>query len=195
MSYRTSTTDGRKPVHVEPSRADELPDGVPAPARPAPTRDGAGRFRAGPGTSELARAGGKAAAEARQLGQLLGLWAPPDGHAYAPYARLAREWRDAHMGQLGATVAGGEVGPGPASIVSTAAIQLGASRWLADQGAELGDARMLLDASRLADASRQNLLAAHELAAREATARRAHVDPIADLDRRLGITPPKGGKP
>jgi WD40 repeat protein len=38
------------------------------------------------------------------------------------------------MEQLGATVGGGEVGPGPASIVSSAALQLGASRWLSDQG-------------------------------------------------------------
>ena len=66
---------------------------------------------------------------------------------------------------------GGEVGPGPASVVSTAALQMAASRWLADEGARTGSAKMLLDASRLADSSRQNLLAAHELAAREAAAR------------------------
>jgi hypothetical protein len=153
------------------SPPDELPDGVPAPARPAPLRDAAGRLLPGPGTKALAREGGKAAHESRQLAQLLGLWTPPEGHAFAPYARLAREWRDAHMAQLGATVAGGEVGPGPASIVSTAAIQMAASRWLADRGAENGDVKALLDASKLGDSSRQSLLAAHELAAREAQAR------------------------
>ena len=36
-----------------------------------------------------------------------------------------------------------------------------------------GDPKMLLEASRLGDASRQNLLAAHELVAREAQARRS----------------------
>lgn len=75
------------------------------------------------------------------------------------------------MATLAATVGGGEVGPGPASVVSTAALQLGASRYLHDLGAETGDAKLLLDASRLADASRQNLLAAHELTAKEALAR------------------------
>ena len=98
------------------------------------------------------------------LASLLGLWEPPAEHSCAPYTRLAREWRDSHMAQLSATVGGGEVGPGPASVVSSAALQLGASRWLADTGAKAGDAKTLLDASRLANDSRQNLLAAHELA-------------------------------
>lgn len=66
----------------------------------------------------------------RQLRQLLGLADLPDDHPYTPYARLAREWRDDHMAQLAATVAGGAAGPGPASVVSTAALQLGASRYL-----------------------------------------------------------------
>lgn len=75
------------------------------------------------------------------------------------------------MAKLSADVGGGQVGPGPASIVSTAALQLAASRWLSDQGAERADAKMLLAGSRLADSSRQNLLAAHELCVRELQAR------------------------
>ncbi len=152
-------------------RVDELPDGVPAPARPAVPRDGAGRFQAGAGTTELARAGGIAAGEARQLASLLGLWEAPEGHSYTPYARLAREWRDQHIAQLAATVGGGRIGPGPASVVSSAAMQMAASRYLYDIGAQHGDAKLLLDASRLADASRANVLSAHELAAKEAVAR------------------------
>ena len=152
-------------------RVDELPAGVPAPARQAPPRDAAGRLLPGAGTTELARAGGLAAAEARQLGQLLGLWEAPEGHTFAPYARLAREWRDQQMAQLAATVGGGRVGPGPASVVSSAAMQMAASRWLYDVGAEKGDAKLLLDSSRLADASRANVLSAHELAAKEAEGR------------------------
>lgn len=152
-------------------RVDELPAGVPAPARPAPQRDATGRFQAGAGTTELARAGGLAAGEARQLGQLLGLWEVPEGHSFAPYARLAREWRDAHIAQLAATVGGGRIGPGPASVISSAAMQLAASRLLYDVGADVGEAKLLLDASKLADASRANLLSAHELAAKEAKAR------------------------
>lgn len=179
MTLRSGHGNGRGVPRIEVLPADELPAGVPGPARPPATRDASGRFLPGPGTREIARKGAKAAHEARQLAQLLGLWDPPEGHPYAPYLRLSREWRDAHISQLAATVAGGAVGPGPASVVSSAALQLAASRYLSDLGAQLGDSKMLLDASRLADSSRQNLLAAHELAAREAAARpRAHVSPI-----------------
>lgn len=183
MALRSGHGNGAGMPRVEVLPMDELPAGVPGAARPAADRDGSGRFTPGPGTAALARAGARAAHETRQLAQLLGLWTPPEDHAYAPYTRLAREWRDAHMAQLSATVGGGEVGPGPASIVSSAAIQLAASRWLADRGAELGSAKMLGDASRLADASRQNLLAAHELCAREAQARPR--DPMATFTARL----------
>ena len=132
-------------------RIDELPDGVPAPARPAAERGADGRLLPGPGTSELARGAARALHEGRHLAQLLGLWEAPEGHAYAPYARLAREWRNEHLAQLSATVGGGRIGPGPASVVSSAAMQMAASRWLYDLGAQLGDAKALLDASRLAD--------------------------------------------
>jgi len=171
MVQRTSTTRGRSVVHVEAPRADELPAGTPGPARPVATRDGSGRFVPGAGTSDLARKGGKAAHESRQLAALLGLWEVPDDHPYAPYARLAREWRDAQIERLSATVGGGEVGPAPASIISSAALQLAASRWLSDKGAQDSDSKLLLEASRLANDSRQGLLAAHELCAREAQAR------------------------
>jgi hypothetical protein len=58
-------------------------------------------------------------------------------------------------------------------MVASAALQLAWSRYLSDQAAATGDAELALSASRLADASRNNLLSAHELAAREAVARRA----------------------
>jgi hypothetical protein len=171
MALRAGHGRGKGVPRIEVLPADELPAGVAAPSRLEAPRDEAGRLLPGPGTTALASKGGAAAAESRQLAKLLGLWEPPEGHEYAPYARLAREWRDAHTKQLAATVGGGEVGPGPASIVATAALQLAASRWLSDIGAKDGDAKALLDGSRLANDSRQNLLAAHELAAKEAMAR------------------------
>lgn len=172
MALRSGHGNGAGSPRVEVLPVDELPAGVPAPARPAPERDPSGRLRAGPGTSELARAGGRAAHQARQLGQLLGLWEPPGGHTFTPYARLAREFRDDHMAKLAESVGGGVVGPGPASIVSSAAMQMAASRFAYDRAAETGDLEGFAAASRLADSSRQNLLAAHELCAREAEARR-----------------------
>jgi hypothetical protein len=158
-------------VVVEVSPPDELPAPVPAPARPAANRDETGKLKPGAGTSELARKGGRARHESRQLAALLGLWQPPEGHAFAPYSRLQREWRDSYMATVSETIGGGEADEGAASILSTAALQLGASRWLFDEGARRKNAGMLLQASRLADASRQNVLAAFELAARSAQAR------------------------
>jgi len=181
VTLRTGHGNGAGVPRVEVLPADELPDGVPAAASPAPPRDDAGRLLRGPGTTEFARRGGKAAKESRQLARLLGLWEPGETHTFQPYSKLAREWRDAHLAQLAATVGGGEVGPGPASIVSTAALQLAASRWLHDEGARQANPKLLLDASRLADSSRQNLLAAHELCAKEAAARPAPTDPNKDV--------------
>lgn len=171
MSLRSGHGKGRGAPRVEVLPVDELPAGVRGPAKHAANRDASGKLRPGPGTSALARRAALAKQEAAAIGRLAGLWEAPEGHAFQPYQRLAREWRERHLAELAATVGGGKVGPGPASIVATAAMQLGASRWLHDRGAETGDAKMLLDASRLANDSRQNLLAAHELCAREATAR------------------------
>ena len=109
--------------------------------------------------------------ESAQLARLLGLWTPEESHAYHRYWRLACEWRDAHMSGLAATVGGGTIGAGVAAIVASAAMQLGASRYLADLGAQTGSPKLLSEASKLANDSRQNLLAAHELAAKEAKSR------------------------
>ena len=164
----------------QPKNATYAAEGVPAPPGPDIRRDASGRVTAGSDSaSALARAGARAAKESRELGRLLGLWQAPAGHPWLPYSRLCREWRDDHMRTLAATVGGGEVGPGPASIISTAAMQMAASRFLYDVGAQAGDPRLLTDASRLGDSSRQNLLAAHELCAREAMARKAQKAPDA----------------
>lgn len=171
MSLRRGHGRGAGVPRIEVRPADELPAGVPGPARPVAGRDASGRFVPSDGTKELARAAGKARAESIQLARLLGLSELSEGHPFAPYARLAREWRDAHMAKLAATVGGGEVGPGPASVVSSAALQLAAARWLSDRGAEAGDAKQLLEGSRLANDSRQNLLAAQEMVAFEAKSR------------------------
>jgi hypothetical protein len=98
---------------------------------------------------------------------------------FDPYARAARAFRRAHVDALARSVGGGHCGPGPSSIVASAALQLAGSRFAFEV---LGDMAL---GSRLADSSRQNLLAAHELCAREAQARPRN--PLEDLDRRLGI--------
>lgn len=155
-----------------------MPAGVPAPARPAAPRDEAGRFRQGPGTSAIARKGAQARHEARELDKLLGLVPLDETHPRAPYRRMARQWRDGHMARLADTVGAGEVGPGPASVVASAALQLSASRWLYDLALETGDADLALKASRLANDSRNSLLAAQELTAAEAKARGKRREPV-----------------
>lgn len=58
-------------------------------------------------------------------------------------------------------------------MVASAGLQLAASRWAFDRGAEQNDASLIKLGSSLANDSRQNLLAAYELATREAAARQA----------------------
>lgn len=162
---------GTHRVQVAPAK--QLPEGIPAPPGPVVERDPQGRLLPGPGARHVAAMGGRARGESLRLKRLLGLSELPEDHPYQPYARLAADFRDHHMRELAEHVGGGQVGSGPASVISTASLQLAASRYLNDLGVENGDAKLLGEASRLADASRQNLLAAHELVAREAKARKA----------------------
>ena len=65
-------------------------------------------------------------------------------------------------------------------MVASAALQLGASRYAFDKFAATADASWAKLGSSLANDSRQNLLAAYELATREAHARpRKDADPLA----------------
>lgn len=171
MALRTGHGAGRGTPRIEVLPVDELPAGVPADARPAPDRNPSGTFRASPGTTALAREGAKAAAESRQLAQLLGLRKVPADHPFAPYVVFAKEWRDAYTAQLISDVGGGVISAGAAAVIANAAMQLACSRWLLDRGSETGNSKDLVEASRLADASRQNILAAWELAAKGANAR------------------------
>jgi hypothetical protein len=169
MSLRAGHGRGRGRPHIEVV-ADELPAGTPGPARQAPTgnRDAGGRLVPGEATSALASKAALAKAEHLRLERLLGRVDLPDDHPLTGYRRDAADWRDAHLARLAERVGGGEVGPGAQAIVSSAALQHAASRWLFDQAALKQDSKVALDASRLADASRQNILAAHEICAREA---------------------------
>lgn len=167
---RAGHGQGKGRVHTENPLKD-LPAAVPAAPRPAANRDPSGKMRPGAGTSELARYAAQAKHEAARLGRLLGLRDLDETHPYREYSRLARDFRDDQCRELAATVGGGKLSPGVMSIVSSAALQLGASRWMADKGALEMDPGLLLQASKLASESKQMLLAAHSLAALEAHAR------------------------
>lgn len=170
MTLRTGHGNGRGVPRVEVLPVDELPAGVPDRAREeSPNdRDCRGLFARG---NSLARAGGAARAGKTRLADRMGLSSLSDDAAFAPYKRAATSFRRAQCSALAANVGGGFCGPAPSSLVASAALQLAWSRFLSDQAAELGDPELALKASRLAEASRQSLLAAHELCAREASAR------------------------
>jgi hypothetical protein len=192
MAYRKAHGTGADALaRVETAPVDELPEGVPAPARPAEPSDRGpdGRFRPG---NALAATGGAAKRGQAHLAARLGLGSLPADAAFAPYRRSAATFRRVQCTTLARTVGGGVCGPGPSSIVASAALALAWSRYLSDLAAQTGDADAVTRAMRLADASRQMLLTAHELCAREATARAASnpVDAQAALRARiLGARP------
>ena len=155
---------------IEVAKVQALPAWVPEDpsAQPPPVRREAdGRFADRESALIAAARGGRAKRGKTKLAAGLGLskaeLASPE---FAPYKRAAAAYRKVQVRHLAQYVGGGVCGPGPASIVATAALQLAASRYAFEV---LGD---MVAGSRLGDASRQNLLAAHELCAREAQIRR-----------------------
>jgi hypothetical protein len=168
MAWRKGHGNGAGVPRIETLPADELPDGVAAPSGPVIDRYPSGKVPPGPSAQALGRLGGLAKKESRELNALIGLWQPPEGHTAHQYLHVARVWRDEHAARLAQTVGGGTCGPGPSSIVATSALQLAASRILFDEGFRTNNPKLLLEASRLANDSGQNLLAAHELSAKEA---------------------------
>lgn len=169
MGIRTAHGRGAAAlVRVESAPADELPLGRPGPARAeSPNNRGTGgKFARG---NTLASEGGKARGGKTRLASQLGLGRLDADPAFAPYRASAEAFRKAQCASVASTVGGGMCGPGPSSIIASAALALAASRFLYDTAQ--GDPDVMLKAATLADKSRQSLLTAHELAAREAMAR------------------------
>ncbi|MGE5789214.1 MAG: hypothetical protein ACM3ZE_31785 [Myxococcales bacterium] len=164
MTLRTGHGTGKGAPRIEVLPVDELPEGVPA-STDADSRLATverGKFTVGNRRSVL---GGRASAGQCRLAHRLHLGDTFADPRFTPYARAAKVWRNAQLRALAASVGGGFVGPGPSSVVASAALQLAASRFAFEV---IGDMTL---GSKLANDSRQNLLAAHELTAREAQAR------------------------
>lgn len=168
-----------RPRPVVP-RADELADGLPAPAEQTDPElaDILARIKRNPdGTAAdaesarlLGMLGGlaKAArdrelAEVPRLARQLGL-REPIAEDFAPYIPDAVELAEHECARLARVVGGGECGNGPTLLVQSAALQTAGSRYAFARGD-------LITGSRLADAARANLLSAHDLCAKEARAR------------------------
>ena len=183
MALRNGHGTGAGVPRIEVLPPDELPAGVPGTARTASPSDRGESGRFAPGNA-LAREGGKATAGKSRLASRLGLRSLPEGSGFSAYKAAASSFRRAQCASLAATVGGGVCGPGPSSMVASAALALAWSRFLGDTAAETGDAELALRAARLGEVSRQHLLAAHELAAREAQARpKAPVDMLEHIRR------------
>jgi hypothetical protein len=161
----------RSEPHPEVCAADELPRGVQAHEQAEARRERRDDGTWAPGASTAQAKGGRALRGRTVLSSQLGL-AKLDGEAgFARYRGSAATFARAECAHLAATVGGGICGPGPSSMVYSAALQLAASRYLSDQAATTGDPALFAQASRLANDSRQNLIAAREVCAREARSR------------------------
>jgi hypothetical protein len=165
---------------------DELP--APVPGEPAPIRRREdGTLADTDSAKALGRLGGLAKAQRARLVAGLGIEDLAEDAAFRPFQVAADEFYRQHVETL-ARMAGGECGPAPATMVATASLQLAASRFLFAEGAKAGDVGKLKAASSLGDASRQNLLAAYELAVREAEAKkeaRTNSDAVAEMTARI----------
>ena len=173
MTLRTGHGNGAGVPRIEVLPADELPapiQAAPEAAASAPlARRPDGTFDGSEAAREAGRRGGRARARRVALVDSLGLAKLDEAAEFQPYRKAAEDFVREHLAAL-ATQAGGYVGPGPSSLVASAALQLAASRFCFDRGALSADPVLLKQGSSLANDSRQNLLAAYELAVREAEA-------------------------
>jgi hypothetical protein len=180
MTLRAGHGAGAGEPRIEVLPADELP--APVPALPAAfsgplARRPDGTIAGSETARELGRRGGVARARRVRLIDALGLSSIVSETSFGVYRAAAEEFVSHHLVAL-ATQAGGEVGPGPSTMVASAALQLAASRWAFDRGAEDNDPALMKLGSTLANDSRQNLMAAYEMAVREAKARPANANAL-----------------
>lgn len=97
----------------------------------------------------------------RKLGKILGTFnSPKQVREMAPYATSAEELREAILLELSHH---GLVGPSVAAVVSISAVQIMWSQFLFDRAAVKDDPKLAEMASRIGDASKVNLMAAHAL--------------------------------
>lgn len=156
---------------IEVLPPDELPEPLPNQAAPL-ARTETGQIADSATAKALGARGGQAKAARIKLLSGLGLQTLAENSNFKPYERAGQDFIKAHLLNLAGCV-GGSVGPGPASIVCTAGMQLAASRFVFDLAAAAGDPGLFHRASTLGNDSRQNLLAAYELARREGESRKA----------------------
>lgn len=168
MTLRKGHGNGAGQPRIEVMPVDELPDPIPLQAPPL-QRAEKGKIKDSATAKELGRRGGLARQHKLRFIAALGLKKLPDEAELTPYIRNGEGWLKVKSAEL-AAIAGGNVGVGVSSILSTAARQYVASIYLFDLGTEIGGvsgANLMHKAGILGNDARQNLLAAHELAIKE----------------------------
>lgn len=116
---------------------------------------------------------------------------PKVSEDFRPFLRDAERWLEASLGQL-AGASGGVAGPIESQALATAAWQLAYSRyWHWKLAEDPSNAKLAETASRIADAARQNALAAYDLAVRLFRHQPSQVhDPLAAFEAQLvDVTP------
>lgn len=115
---------------------------------------------------------------------------------FRPFLRDAERWLEASQGQL-AGASGGLCGPIESQALATAAWQLAYSRyWHWKLAEDPTNTKMAETASRMADAARQNALAAYDLAVRLFRHRPAGVsDPLEAFEAQMDDPTPGAFSP
>lgn len=173
MTLRAGHGTGAGEPRIEVLPPDELPDPVAAEADPVARRQN-GTLADSAAAKRLGARGGAAKAAKARLVSALGLSELASDADFRPYRDAGDAWVREHLMSLAKQAGGETVGPGPSSIVATAGVQLAASRFFSDKAMATGDVALFQTASALGNAHRQNVLAAYELAVREAKASKQH---------------------
>jgi hypothetical protein len=165
-------------VEVQP--LDEQGDGMQA--RPLAEAEGERKpnGQLAPGSQTVQSKGGRAKKNRIALSADPAIKEALAAPEFRPMLRRGSEFRKGIMRHLAQTCGGGECDPMTAAVVAIAADQLAASRFFMARAAKTLDPADFTTASRLGDASRQNLIASRELATKHGEARR-RADPAAAL--------------
>jgi hypothetical protein len=148
-----------------------------------------GKFQKG---NKLSQLGGRAKKDTAKLLTEMGI---TRSTTFKPFKAKAKAFARAQQNEMARSVGGGFCGPSPSSMIQSAAIQMAYAAWLQDKAerlmdddGNLGEVRELLGESRtFQNSSRQNLLAAHEMCAREAISRRnSKTGPVTALEKAFG---------
>ncbi|HLK40595.1 MAG TPA: hypothetical protein VKU41_27775 [Polyangiaceae bacterium] len=165
-------------VRVETTPPDELP--------PLDAQDTAQGLASADRRGRPFERGNRAAAGRRPaLATVCGMPLDASDPAYRKALGWARRYRGRRVREL--TIQhGGALSAGVCAMITSSALDMAASRYLAAKAAQTGDVALMLTASRLAQSSRQQELTALEVAQREGAARpRLPVDPMAAIRSRL----------